>query len=1095
MEPSLLEIQGAREQGEAKYTSLATIRFIGGLETQRSYFASIDTRYNQRYLGGKPDALIAGSNVEVSNKLTLQRRPGLVPYGVTSIPAPIDFFEWQQAAPPNITLVVDTASAVYNYSPTHAGIYFNKSVGSGQTNFFNIVDTLYAGDGVDLYKITGPNLLTQSNTFGTGSGTSVAVQSPWIVGDVFSFTGGQSDPSNGTEATQIIWSNTGAGAFLEQDVVPNYTPIASNTFTYSVWMKETGGAISIDLEIADQSGSIVNTTFALTSTWTKYQVTATMGAGSNVIKVLLHNPTTTNAMVVYGEQLEVGGPASPTRITTTQPEGVWNWGIQGPAAAPLAVPSTTALGNLWQPNTHYNIGDVVTDQNGNTETAVTAGTSGGAQPPWSLITGAITPDGTQNTIEQSQTGLSATNAVSVPLQNPVLAGDTLLAFIAVYKPGSLSISDTQSNTWTLVNTASIDSWKIYMYTVRSAAAGLTTVNISGGGAQLTWMGVAEISDLTGLDQTATNTASDSYGGGFNSGLVSTTHALEMLVSFVMFGASASGVNYPTTPLLFTPLVAQSNITSAFSNVAAAFEYLTTTLSLNPQWGQTTPGAGTPNRLLGITASFQSSIGTLTWKNTGPIGLTSTTGYQYYYAFMNSITGHVSNVSPISVITGPVIGQSVTLTGVGMQITPSGPLSQDPQVDTIVIFRNVSGGGFWYQLATLPNPGTTSAAETWTYVDTTLDSKLNTSIYAPVGLLNSPPPAGLINMEYFGGRLFGSVANDLYYNTSTDNASLLNITQNGVPPESWAPGNVQPFNSPLVRNVATATGMLIFTKTDTWLEVGSDLSTFTPVRAFPGIGIESYNALAIDGSQLMVYTGDRQILTISPSSGAIEAGFAIGDVVESTFSPANTYIARHIAGSSDNAFYLADGSTGWYRLNPNQVGASVSGEQTAVWSPFATIVGGCGAIASVETSSGVHQLLVGQTGPGVVLTRSLGTFTDNGSPYTWSATIGSILLAMPGKLAETESITTEYVAATSAQPTVAVLLDEITGAFETLPISVNDPPQLAPSISVLSNRFYLSQGTVPPICRHMQVQLSGSAANRKDELLSLCIRGALIGEQV
>ena len=74
------------------------------------------------------------------------------------------------------------------------------------------------------------------------------------------------------------------------------------------------------------------------------------------------------------------------------------------------------------------------------------------------------------------------------------------------------------------------------------------------------------------------------------------------------------------------------------------------------------------------------------------------------------------------------------------------------------------------------------------------------------------------------------------------------------------------------------------------------------------------------------------------------------------------------------------------------------------------------------------------------------------------------------------------------------MDEISGSFENLPLSVPDPPQLAASVSVLSQRFYLSQGTVPPICRHMQVNISGGLASTADEFLALTIRGALVPEQ-
>ena len=217
------------------------------MQTQRSEFMSIDTRYNSRYLGGKPDALIAGSNVELNNKLMLQRRPGLLAYG-PSIPAPDFFFSWQQATlsnfvatvDPNLLtypqgnfqLIIDTATngtaapgSLYNYSPTQAGILLNKAVLSQQTSLYTVVNTMYLGDGVDLYKVVGANLLTQSNNYGSASWSTLGVV----------LTTGQTDPTGGTAATQAVFSTHGSSAtsYILQAVTPNYTPVQNNTFTFS----------------------------------------------------------------------------------------------------------------------------------------------------------------------------------------------------------------------------------------------------------------------------------------------------------------------------------------------------------------------------------------------------------------------------------------------------------------------------------------------------------------------------------------------------------------------------------------------------------------------------------------------------------------------------------------------------------------------------------------------------------------------------------------------------------------------------------------------------------------------------------------------
>lgn len=1314
--------------------------------------------------------MIAGSNVEISNKLTLQRRPGVSAYGTASIESPDAFYSWQLATTGDIVLIVDTDSdgangtgRIRNYSPTYSGIYLDKGVGASQTNFMTIVNTLYFGNGTDLYKIIGPNLLSQSNTFGTGSGTDFSIQSPWTETDIFSLTPGQDDPEGGTNATQIIWSTTGSSVNLTQDVVPNYTPIASNTFTFSLWMKETGGAVSINLNISDQSGTVSESTFALTSTWTKYQVTATMNSGSTTINCKLYDPNSTNTMVIYGAQLEVGGPATTTQITTTSPQGVYLWGIDAPPSAPTLSFSNQVgnTGEPWQPNTYYSVGQTIVDSNGNLQYVIQAGTSGPTEPTWSTQqttdtatpgTSGTTADGVQNAVVQTnQSYVTAAASTSVDLSSEVTASNSLFAFVYMDFTGSgiygtaPTLTDNRGNTWSLVTGSSYgNNDKVFLFTVRSAAFGATDVTITAGGTMASiFAGIAEISGLTSLDVSNTNSAKNTAATTFTTGSITTTNANDFVITFAFFSNSKGtntevGVAPPgfTSIMQFGPQAASGS----YQNGGVYFYNLAYTSSISPLWTISFPGGY--NGLTGITAAYELSVPALWWANLGPdgAGLSPSTGYQYYYSFMNSHTGHVSNVSPISQSTGAVTGQIITVSGVGMQITPSGAYDEDPQVDTIAVFRNTDGGGFWYQIATFPNPGSTDSAETWNLSDIapddgvsvsssvkingtpqTLTEALNNEIYAPIGLLNSLPPTGMDDLEFFAGRMWGNVNNLLYYNTAADNASLINVTQNGVPSESWAPANVVPFNSPITRNLGVGGGLAVFTTTDMWFVTGQSLLTggFNPQKLLVNHGLRDYNAVGLDGSTIYVFTADREFLCINPNSGSVEFGFPIGDILETDFDSTNAYVVRHVAGSRDNAVFLANG-TSWYRLNPNQQGASLAGEQTPVWSPkadFSDSIGGISAIASIETSPGVIQLLVGQAatnsvpaptipssisgtssgdvnsfsitltgvqvgdyiimqsaaeatasgsnstsvsispnatyvgavsdgyykgsqnisyfcniyGPAAsagsytitvtfensfvgsieicaanvrganqtaanlamvastlatnspvttssttaaddstlvigaggmigtgtispndsntplvntantgldyetvnsganvssswkqtgvptggatiatavlfpppsintqaVLVRDLDIFSDNSLSYNWSATIGSILLAMPGKLAETESITVQMndISSAATQCTVAVLLDEISGSFETLSESVPDPPNLAASTSVLSQRFYLMQGNVPPVCQNIQIQLSSaSGSSTQDEILAITIRGALTPEQ-
>lgn len=812
-DPTLYDVKGVRPPD--KYSTLATLRFIGGLQTQRSVFASIDTRYGSKFMGGKPDSLIGGSNCEISNSLTLIRRPGNPLFSNSAVDTFLTFYSWEQVSPPFITIMGDGFLGPANISPNGYGYYLYKNVlaTNAQSSFLTIGNTLYVassnafGDfgfngAINSFKIVGPNLLLNSNSF----------NSSWTLSTT-TMTGGQADPVGGTSAFTATFASS-SSAFSQTFTPSTYTPglnpiaqssIRGNVFTLSIWAKGNSGQ-SLGLAITDNLAFLASQSFTLTPTWTKYTITATARSTSTNVGAFFNGTGpggTGTSFQVYGAQLEIGAQVTPTQITTTKRQGAYLMGIVPPVAAPT--------------------------------------------------------------------------------------------------------------------------------------------------------------------------------------------------------------------------------------------FTTTSGSLSPA-----------------------------------------TGYQWYYAYVNSTTGMASNVSSISTASGPQTSKQFLLSGTG---------SADPQVDTIAIYRNVDGGGFWFQIGVVANPGNT----TWNYADNGADGALDTSISAPIGLLNTLPPAGLTGLEWHQARAWGFVGNVLYYSVGPDNAIALNVLLNAVSAEGWPPLNNILFDAPITRIKSTNVGLLVFTTRDIWLVSGQDLTTFTPTRIFKGIGLRSFNALDSDGASLFMYTSDRQFISITPSSGVVELGFPIGDQLELNFDPTKAYVARHVSGSRDNAIYISDGATGWYRINPNQVGASLSGEPAPVISPFATILQGLFSVVSVETSFGVHQLLMSASnGLGqIILFRDLTTNQDNGTPYSWSATVGSLVLASSGTMAETESITVEE---KNATPIVGVLLDEISGAFENLPNSVPDPVNMATSTSINSRRFYLSQGTVPPVCRHMQVQLSGIAANTADEVLSIMIRGAIVPEQ-
>jgi hypothetical protein len=454
-----------------------------------------------------------------------------------------------------------------------------------------------------------------------------------------------------------------------------------------------------------------------------------------------------------------------------------------------------------------------------------------------------------------------------------------------------------------------------------------------------------------------------------------------------------------------------------------------------------------------------------------------TGWSYVYCFQNSTTGHISTASPVSASTNVQSNFTVGL---------AGNASTDPQVNNVQIYRTVDGGATYLLLATIANPG----SGTWSYTDTgTPDTQLNEFIIAPQAMANNPPPAGLTATCYYAGRNWGAVNNAqgcyVYYSAGPD-------CVNGNGNEAFPPLNYFQYPSTVVALVPYANGIYVFTLDDIYKIRGTISATAFVAGATSGTiffsdisqrgtGLLSWNCVDWDGTNTYFFTSDHRLLMITPSSGVVDLGFPIADQLAS-FNPATTYVAYHSFGRQDQAVFIADGTGNYFRCNPNQMP-----EGGPCWSPKGVITGGATAMSSVETSPGVHQLLTGSGNN--IWYRDWTHFSDNNTAYTAYVTFGSLVLAQPGTLAEVQSITLQS-KAIGTQASVSVLLGEISGDFETLSKYVPDPPQLPSSTSLLSNRFYLSQGQKPVVCQHLQIQIGFLAENAANELLGFSVFGAI-----
>jgi hypothetical protein len=492
----------------------------------------------------------------------------------------------------------------------------------------------------------------------------------------------------------------------------------------------------------------------------------------------------------------------------------------------------------------------------------------------------------------------------------------------------------------------------------------------------------------------------------------------------------------------------------------------------------TSGAIQPAWAAAIAATTQDN--TVVWTNMGPFGLspTSPSGYIWGFAYKNSVTQHYSSMSARSAASGP---------GEALYVTLSGPASPDPQVDLVAIFRTGDGGGTLLEDAEIANP---PSGQNWQYNDANADITLNPLILAPEGGVNNPPPTGFIAPTYHMQRMWGAVGSVVYASGGPD-------TSPGSGNEAF-PGITFTFPSQVIRLESINSGVLVYTTDDVWIiDGGPGVTTFFARILLRGLGLLSYNAMDKHGATYYFYTADKKFVSFDTGSGISQIGFPISDQFFANFNPTQTYAAFHTAGDQDKALFVGDGSTGWFRCNPQQ--APDWGTTGPVWSPKANIVGGAKALASIPISPGQYRLLIGPTLPGNILMRdsSFSTFTDAGQGYSAFATIGSIVLADPGEIAGMNFLTCDFIKV-GISPRVLVLLDEISGAFEDLSgYVISDPPLLygptGQPNTLYSNRYAFTQtvsgGTpLPAWCRHLQIRLDFGQDVVQNEILSLTING-------
>lgn len=1045
---SLLESAGA---GGGHFSGIHTSKALHGEISNRFPLQDPSQYVVEKFYGGYQDCLLSGSNVEISPTNTWVNRPGSTAYTTFQFPSPpLGSFSFNQNGA--FTLYVDTATDIYIVTPTSGTSIYTKSAGAGQCSYLQLGLTLFIVDGVDNIKIIagkvwnwgidGPNAAPSVNLVEGGSATA----SSWLANVIYSTMGLLVDSNGNVQQLQGVNAN-GTNPNSNVGETGNGQP---------AWNLTPGSTTS--------DGSITWTNYGPIVAWAPGKTfdNFTPTGGTLVDPCIVYdpvsqscsvnaNPSTASGITGTSKPSFTGGFASVVHdpTNTSSPPGV-KWFCLGTPKAPalwqpshsypaIGVPNNLSVSCICTPLTPAAAGLGGANPQQIFLMVSSGGTSGtgGSAPPWSTQVGTLTSD---NQLSWMCMG-SATRANTTSYTGWSGQG----APFSVILDGAGNLQVCVSPGVNLSGSSAPTFNTLY---------GQTTTD-----GQVTWVCVGNSLSW------ATNTLWDLPTGGFIPPQPTDPYG----------GAAVNDTNGNS----------EFCINSGKSGSSA------------PSWNTTTGGQTTDNGV--------------TWFNNGGFianALAFTKGYAWCYAFKsrtptdffvlnipNGLTvplgaptgsqdGSISTASPIFKLpTGPNAGAVMTVSGVG---------SLDPQVDTVVIYRCVDGsqGGPYFELTEIPAPPPINGvAQPWSFADTTTDINLDNLIEADVIGLNLPPPTGMTTIAYHQGRVWGAVSNIVFASSGND-----------IPPDNgngltgWAPANDFPLTSPVSKLLAPITGLLAFTTTDEWTIAGGPFITqYFPSVTRQGVGVLTMNAVATLGAEVIVFTADTRLLSFIPGAGETNIGWNVQDQLQ-TYDPSKVYLTLHENGI-DFGLFLGNGSTTYKRVvlhsQPNN---------DVVWSPTATITGGCGMLQSIQTSAGVRSLLIGGTAANEVINfRDITANSDNGAAFAQHFVISPGPICHDGEMCELGFITFTG-KRTGSAPLPSYLTDEISGTFTDFMGYVSDPPALygatGQPATLYRNRYYFKQsdssGNPPPAlwCTDILLRVDFVTENAAHEVARFTLFGGL-----
>ncbi len=357
-----------------------------------------------------------------------------------------------------------------------------------------------------------------------------------------------------------------------------------------------------------------------------------------------------------------------------------------------------------------------------------------------------------------------------------------------------------------------------------------------------------------------------------------------------------GLLPPTTPMAVVGAVTKTTATITDTgltlNVSSDTGFPATPFTIQVEDEQMSVTAGLPGTAWTVTRGFNGT--TAAAHDTGEIVLYRNwaasahqvdvlVGWAYTYAFKTS-TGQVSSRAPLETNLDKLPSRTGPFHDLVPKFTCTGD-ADTTNIPNIIIFRSTDGGGTFFELEEIVNPGAgsfqylddsfESGVSGGTFNDPVPDSELDQGTRAPTLVSNGPPPT-VIAPEVIGtdtpiastppasysARLWIGIGNILFY--SGQEEILL-----GIPEESWPSGingNFFRFQYPITNIASTSSALYIFTLQGTYELTGTNKETFNVRPIFENLGAPYGHprALARYEDNLILLTQDFRIGKIRDS---------------------------------------------------------------------------------------------------------------------------------------------------------------------------------------------------------------------------------------